>query len=203
MGEAVYSLLAEFPKPITDEQQKAIKNFFLEGSSAEEYWQNNRGIPGHEQKTKKEFWAEFKTKFPVVSEYLDSIGCLGKDKSNGLANWLDFGTVDDIEDSLKFNGREAGGSEMTYSAEVWHFASWEPLVNFLKTKFGASTAEYLSEEYAPSGVELIKLQRNEGIVQAILNQDKKFLLTLIGIHPSLDAQIEPLLKGAQKRKGIT
>jgi len=189
MGEAVYSLLAIFPKKITEKQQTTIKEFFLESFKAYEYWQDNRG----DKKAQKDFWKEFKTQFPTMSEYLASLNLLDGGV-NALSGNMDFGNEDYL-DQICFDGRE-----MTYSAEVWHFAHWEPLTNFMVKKFGATSADYLSDEDSPSGVELIRLMKNDGIIEALLGQDKKFLMTLIGIHPKLDAQIERLLKSSEKKE---
>jgi hypothetical protein len=189
MGSAYYSMLAEFPKKITAKQKKAITEFFVQGSQAYDYWQEH-----HDQKT-KEFWQGFRAKYPVLTEYLASAGMDEKD-TNDLAGSLSFGTGDDIQCSLAFTDVK-DKTELTYQAEVWHFANWEPLTDFLRVKFGASSVEYMSDEAAPGGVDLIRLQRSarqSEIVDALLKQNKKFLPTLIGIHPDLDALIEPLLR---------
>jgi hypothetical protein len=44
MGEAVYSIIAEFPEPVSDAKAKALKEFFLEGARAEDYWQEHRDL---------------------------------------------------------------------------------------------------------------------------------------------------------------
>jgi hypothetical protein len=195
MGEAYYSLLAEFPKAPTKKQERAIKDFFLEGDRAYEYWQEHRG-----QKP-KEFWPEFKKQFPVVSEYLAQTksgrkSLLDGDCGGDLAGYMDFAAEDsgpgNIEDSLKFDGKE-----LTYTAEVWHHATWNPLAEFLKKKFGAIEATWISDGETPTGVDimrLVKQAKSADIVDAILKQDKKFLMTLIGIHPDLDKRLDNVLR---------
>jgi len=134
MGECVYAMVAAFPKIVKDEQMSTIKSFFLEGARSQDYWQENRG------KKPQEFWPEFKEKFPQVCEYL---GRSDGDCNNslGLTGHLDFGTEEDLERLVLTRG-----ILLTYSAEVWHFADWGPLAEFMKRKFGAKEVLIASEE---------------------------------------------------------
>lgn len=34
-----------------------------------------------------------------------------------------------------------------YSAYVWHFADWDPMLDFIKRRYGAERYTWLSDEY--------------------------------------------------------
>jgi hypothetical protein len=139
MGEATYYTKILFKDEKTAEEKfSGIKEFFLEGTKAYEYWQANRG------KKREDFWAEFTQKFPLTSEYLDSLSrkFIGEDNNNALAGILDFGDEDDVEDNLKLDG-----NEIRYHAEVWHFADWTGFMHYIKKKFNAKACKYISDEY--------------------------------------------------------
>jgi hypothetical protein len=135
MGEATYYMKARFVV-LNEEKKEEIKKFFIEGSRAEDFWQDNRG------KEPSWFWKEFSEKFPEVTDYLLSQDGIGNDCNNSLAGLLDFGDEDTIDSQMEFEG-----NIMRYSAYVWHFANWDPLCGFLIKRFGASICDWLSDEY--------------------------------------------------------
>jgi hypothetical protein len=137
MGTARYYLKAQFPENITEEKFQTLKDFFLEGSKAEEFWQDNR------HKKSFDFWPDFEEQFPTVSLYLKDLNKFGKDCNNNLAGCLDFGFSDDIEANFTYSE-----NLLTYNAEVWHFADWELLTDFLKGHFGARKTGWISDGYA-------------------------------------------------------
>ena len=144
-----------------------------------------------------------------MSEYLASIGRLGEDCNNGLSGQLNFGSEDDIEHQLSISG-----NELSYAAEVWHFASWGPLAEFLKTKFGAGRVWCGSEE---EGVSLDSLRTEmehesfKELVRALLESlglpvpeggevNQEFLKTLLKSHPQKEQAIKTALTVIGKRK---
>jgi len=116
-----------------------IQSFYREGIKACNYWE------GHRKKEPTEFWPEFKKQFPLVYKYLD----LPKTKAtvnnkcdcnNALAGRLDFGEEDTIEMMC------ANGNQIWYSATVWYFADWTPLMKFIEKEFGAVATGWVSDE---------------------------------------------------------
>lgn len=161
MGEANFYLKAWFPsKQHLRRVLPAITRFVAEGTKAHNYWQTNRG------ETPEKFWPTFQKNFPVVSEYLDTIQppdsdkgryrisavgkksptlgpcksrtLLGGDCDHALLGNLDFGGEDDIG--------EYESGVLGYMALTWSHADWDPLVNFLKIKWGAVKGDWTSDE---------------------------------------------------------
>jgi len=133
MGEATYYCKLKFK----DEEQASInypkiKEYFAEGMEASDFWQENRG------KDEEQFWLEFEKNFPLIYRYVKEFHP-NADCNNGLSGALDFG--DEIED-LTLNE-----NEVWYFAYVWHFADWEPLLDFICNMVGAEYS-WLSDEYA-------------------------------------------------------
>jgi hypothetical protein len=138
MGQANYYLKARFesPEKASDALPK-IATFIVSGQKAETYWQSNRGRPSDQ------FWPQFDAEFPVVAEYLKSFGKHGGDCNNTLARYIDFGTEGEEEPEICMDS-----AVILFSACVWHFADWAPFCRFLGEKFGATAADWLSDEYA-------------------------------------------------------
>ena len=166
MGNAVYNLKVEFPNARHLRKNfPEIKRFWHQGIKAEKFWQENRDIP------RKEFWEAFSKKFPLVTEYLKTVpsteisgdvrivdisdrfptghgrwrevnSLFGKDNNNDLAGHLDFGWDENVLDNFKIDR-----NLLTFFADVWHFAEWESIINFLKIRYGALHGKYLSNEY--------------------------------------------------------
>ena len=78
----------------------------------------------------KEFWPEFKKRFPLISRYIKET-FPETDNDDVLAALINFGEKTDIE-NLCFSD-----SEIWYSASVWCFAEWEPMLSFICEKVGA------------------------------------------------------------------
>jgi hypothetical protein len=143
LGEAYYYMKAD---GCNDEKFEKIKQFFIEGAKSGDFWQENRGIFHKKELTPETlsgFWVPFEKEFPMVSKYLTSIGLFGKDFNNALAGYLDFGNPEEVEENIYLSK----DGELRYSAFVWHFADWNPLMKFLKTEFGLVNARYVSDEY--------------------------------------------------------
>lgn len=127
-----------------------IEKFIHEGASAEQFWQENRGIYDKPAPSQDLFWSQFREKFPVVSKYLKFIKKYGGDFDNDLAGYLDFGTEDDFEnlefdiDYIDDNYEEVG--QIKYSAYVWHLADWTGFMEFIQSEFKVKNARWLSEE---------------------------------------------------------
>jgi hypothetical protein len=143
MGEAVYYCKIYF------ESERAartalpkVKKFFRQGIKAHNYWQAHRdGTTPISQ-----FWLDIDKKFPEVSNYLKHDKLHGKDKNNELAGLLDFGSQDDL-DRLDV-GKDDSGWAIWYSAMVWHFADWDPMLTFAQKQYGATRYSWVSDEYA-------------------------------------------------------
>lgn len=150
MGECNYCIVAQFKNKPSEKKQKAIKDFFREGSQAEYYWQD------HRSQTSQEFWPAFRTLFPVVTEYLQTCTNVFNECFNGnsLSGLLNFGTEDEI-DNMRFY------KYFSYEPYVWHMADWGPLAKFMKTKFEATLVWTGSEEDGDSVDKLILEIENE------------------------------------------
>ncbi len=140
MGEAIY-----YMKVYCKSEKEAeallpkLQAFFEEGRQAEDYWQENRD----EKKSREDFWKEFAERFPLVTEYVNTIREAGGDKNNSLAGNLDFGEEDSIQ-----NMSLGEPSVIYYNSMVWHFAQWDPLADFIKVKFSeVEKVAWLSDEY--------------------------------------------------------
>jgi hypothetical protein len=138
MGEACYYIKGYNCSKETFEK---IKEFFLEGSKAEDWWQEHRGID--REGKRGEFWSEFEQNFPLVTKYMKFRKLFGKDCNNDLAGELDFGTEEDIGDSMYLDE-----DEFRYSAVIWHCATWDGIANYLKKEFGLKNVRWISEEDA-------------------------------------------------------
>lgn len=148
MGEAIYYLKVRFKD--TEEAKKAlplIKDFFVEGIKAENFWQKHRhGKP-------ENFWRVFQKRFPLVYEYLDSTKLLNKnDCNNSLAGCLDFMNCSNKVAENKVESYVLiHGTSILYSAEVWHLADWDPMCSFIEKKFGATASDWVSSDEMAEG----------------------------------------------------
>ena len=138
MGEAQYYAKAEFrSSEAAEEALPAVQTFVRELQEAYNWWQR------HREATWAAFWAGFTGKFPVVTEYLATVG-ISPANTNGsphdLSGYMDFGPSP--EDDVPFRGTP---DEIWFTAEVWHMTDWSHFCNFLKTKFGATKTVWSSE----------------------------------------------------------
>lgn len=118
---------------------KPIQEFLKEGALAKEFWQANRPIFQKEQPlSPDQFWMDFRTKFPMVMEYLNHMEFKG-DCDNGLSGLLDFGNIYDIEDAYVYRG------VIKHCALVWGMADWDPMLNFIGHKWHAIAWNYVSD----------------------------------------------------------
>ena len=137
MGEATYYLKACFKSGMEAKKNlEPIRAFLKEGCRAETFWRENR------DKKPETFWPEFEKQFPRVTEFAKYAGVFGEDSNNGLAGVLNFGDEDFVENAL----RKESGPIILYSAYVWHFADWEPMANFIVSKWGAKEVRWISDE---------------------------------------------------------
>lgn len=140
MGSCKYYLKAIFAKPLTTKQAKDIRGFMLEVSIAEQFWQDNRDNPP------SKFWPKFRRMYPLATAYLNvqGINTVDGDNNNALAGHLETGWLDEVMEAVQ--NIQAGQTEIRYCAEVWHLASWESLANWFKSKYGAQSVSWASEE---------------------------------------------------------
>lgn len=112
--------------------------FLEENENAYEFWQNNR-------KENPNFWDTFKIEYPITYGYLSGYTDVPLDtyNHNSLAGILGYTSNLDIHENLNKDDSEL---EITYSQEVWHHATWDPLIKMLTDKFECE-ADYLSDEY--------------------------------------------------------
>lgn len=141
MGEATF-----YCKIFFNTQQEAqaalpkIKKFITEGIEAEDFWQSRRN-DNCDDNTRKIFWSDFEQKFPEISNYLRHASYFGGDCNNRLAGLLDFGTPDEAEYV------DIDDNAIRYMAYVWHFADWEPWLDFVKKRYGAERFSWVNDEY--------------------------------------------------------
>jgi hypothetical protein len=110
-----------------------IKAFLEEGIEAFEWWQQNKT-------NEAIFWKGFETKFPNISDYLKTqTKAWGENCNSALSGCLDF--------NFEYIERPKSSREVRFSGLVWHFADWDPLCIYLKTKFNAVEALWISDEY--------------------------------------------------------
>ena len=141
MGEATYYMKGF---NCTEENFEKIKAFILEGTKAEDWWQEYRDCEGRGKRD--EFWKHFDKKFPTIVKYLKSINLHGKDCNNDLAGYLDFGMFDSEEDI--YDSVSLDGDEFRYHAYVWHFADWNGLAKFIQSEYGLRSIRWISDEYS-------------------------------------------------------
>jgi len=135
MGEATYYCKIRYNSDKErDKGYEFVKRFFYEGAKAEHYWQYNRGEDA------EGFWRGFDKEFPLVKEYLEKL-VKPSDHNKELAAFLNFGCVDDLDDSFQFID-----NEIWYEACVWHLSKWDSMLAFVDEKTG-SNSSWISDEY--------------------------------------------------------
>ena len=151
MGNATYYLKAKFPSMESlSTALPEIIAFILEGIKAEKWWEEHRTL---ESKGDRElFWLQFRPQFPTVYHYLQYAGFADGDCNSALSNIINFGNDEtvatDFFDDLYPNNSVACFNKplFMYNAYVWHLAVWDYFCDYLELKFGAISAEYLSDE---------------------------------------------------------
>lgn len=180
MAECSYRIKAKWPGKIPKETLKLIEKLFSENWKVEEYWQNNRNV------APKDFWPEFKKKFPATYQYVTH-ELEGDDDPEELSGIIDFGGRGISDEDQLIN---VGSNEIFYEAErVWHFADWSALAEWLRS-LGATKVIWDSEE---ERAEPFEYYNYNIIIEDILNH-KETLPTLMGINKELDELISEKLK---------
>jgi hypothetical protein len=143
MGEATYYCKIYFESERTAKSAlPKVRRFFKQGIKAYDYWQAHRDGTT----TAAQFWLDIDKKFPEVGNYLKHAGLYEDGKNNELSGKLDFGSLDDF-DRLDV-GKDDSGWAIWYSAMVWHFADWDPMLTFVQKQYGAERYSWISDEYA-------------------------------------------------------
>ena len=165
MGECTYYFKAQFKSDTAAKKAlPKIQKFLLENLKAQDFWQANRG----ESPTQEVFWEQFKEKFPITTAYLKSFNMLDGEKNNGLAGRLDLCSYPENVEYIQLDGSVIG-----YTAnDVWHFADWSPLAEFLKTQFGAIKVAISSEENGCGSLDSLQLFDYRGIVECLVKRAK-------------------------------
>jgi hypothetical protein len=183
MGECAYYFKAQFPTPkaAKEARPKALK-LLRQMVDAYDYYQ------GVNSENKSGTIKEFKTKFPLVWEYL-TIGFPDEtfEKVTHLSGKLDFCNnkediqLDDYDGVLSYQ-----------QSDIWHFTTWAGLVVYFEEKLGAVKAVWDNEENGVGSLDLLHLYDWEEIVSDIL--EKADLHTLLGVNSELDTMIEGRIK---------
>jgi hypothetical protein len=187
MGECAYYFKAQFKDDKTAKLTKPLmQQFLLEAQKAYSFWQGHRG-----DTDAKKFWREFSKDFPMTTAYAKEAKLYGKPQEK-LSGHLDFGQDENDVQYLNLSGSELG-----YCAtNVWHFADWSDLANFIKTYFKAIKVVVASEEDGCGSLESLNLYEYEEIVKALVKhvnslRDGGMLAARIKkIHPDLKALLE-------------
>jgi len=171
MGECAYRLKALWPiKGIPKESKDIIENFLKDFEEALRYWET-------EESYSDEFLEKFEKKFPAFTKFV---------KSTGINNFnteckLDLGENHEIyweSNTFSLN-----------ASQVWHFADWNPLANWIKS-LGAKRVIWESEEFKEDPFDFYDW---EEITKNILSK-KELLPLLKGINIDFDELIEERLK---------
>jgi len=193
MGECAYYMKAAFKSP-AEAKRAATKldNFFGEMKDAQDFYQEG-DVEGKKSLFRKNFWKEFRKRFPAVMEYVETLydykpGC----NTDVLCGNLDIGT-DENNECLVDGNVVAWGD-----ACVWHMANWAPLAAFIKSKFGATRVVWDHEENGCGSLDSLQLYDYQGIVEDIL-KNEALLPLLIGVHPDLTELVEQSIRVKSRR----
>lgn len=197
MGECAYYLKAAFKTPAEARRAASkLDAFFGEIKDAQDFYQEGdvEGRATSPAQFAKNFWKEFRKRFPAVMEYVESLddykpGC----DTDVLSGNLEIGA--DENNEFLVNGNVVAWGD----ACVWHMASWTPLAAFIKTKFGATRVVWDNEENGCGSLDSLQLYDYSGILEDIL-KNKALLPLLIGVNPSLTELVEARLKKKSRRK---
>ena len=165
MGECTYYLKAVFPHETdTVKLAEEIIDFLAESQVARDYWYTHAG------RTDPGGWDTIQRRFPQVWDYLDGVMDLYSDPPRslrggnhislgmtGLLNlvrWIPLPTDEEIrkqaaaEAGLMLSIRTTGsGQELRYFAEnIWHLADWDPFCAYLRRRWGAIGAGWVTDE---------------------------------------------------------
>lgn len=135
MGEATYYLKAKFTDPEQAQlAASALEELLNDFELGYRFWQDRRT----EYPT---FWTEFQDNFPLLFNFINNHTSVNTTKydHNSLAGVLSYTHSDVFDLTIDEN-------ELRYYAMVWHFADWDPLVNWLETNYQCK-ADYISDEY--------------------------------------------------------
>jgi hypothetical protein len=154
MGESVFIIKATYS---TAEKATAaadlLRTFLKQAMEAYDFWQRSRD---HPKPAAKEFWADFKGKFPLIVEMLNHLNeptptVDMKEWSNGLAGKLGvIGGEEDVSHVI------VKGKEVRYSAEVWHFSQWDHFARWILAATGADEVRWHSSQSEPDDWEAVK-----------------------------------------------
>ncbi len=126
MGTANYYMKCRVDK----KHMPKIRKFFKQGYEAEIFWQENK------KEKSSSFWNTFSKKFPDIFRMLKEYGVA---ETDNISAFLNFG----YEEKKPYwsNGI------MFYSAEVWHFANWDIIAQYLKKHCGVTNVKWISDEF--------------------------------------------------------
>lgn len=139
MGEATYYLKAQWKnRQAAHAALPKVKTFIEEVGKAYNFWQANRDSHMRDDA----FRADFQGQFPQAYDFLKFQKLADGDKLNDLAGNISFGD----EDQINEENPQVDGTCIKYRELTWHFANWGPFCEYLKLKFGAEKAGYVSDE---------------------------------------------------------
>lgn len=177
MGECAYYFKAACLKDV-QEVKEYLDEFFKEAREFYPLIDDSKSID----------WDECATRFPKLTEYLKEIDLFGKKDHNAFAGQVDFGQDENNETLVK---EDLLWQTVCWGdGNVWHFANWQPLCDFVQKKFPqVMRAIWGSEDDGIGCLESLKFFDWEEIVFSIL-KNKEALPLFIGSHKDLDRLID-------------
>ncbi len=178
MGMCLYAIKARFRSGQLKKIFPDIVEFWKQGTAAHQWYQANRSRCGSYyqsrslkkkeakafQEKKEAYWAEFKTKFPLIAEMLKGVKedghvdgkwqkhvpVLTLDPSSSLSGQIEFGDDPDSWERLA-----VFDNILYFEDEMWSMSNLTPLANYLKKKFKATKVRWISEDEKPGLFEAI------------------------------------------------
>ncbi len=139
-GEAIYYAKVYFKN--NDEAVTSLPKvhaFLMQCVDASE-WLSQNHVP---ENTKPVDLEGFAKSYPLASEFIRFM----EGKKVGPYE-VSERMLEDVGDRQEIDCIAFVDNYIRYCAYVWHFADWNPLLDFIVLKFGAQRACWLSDEYA-------------------------------------------------------
>ncbi len=139
MGEATY-----YAKVYFESNDKAVSSlpkvqaFLMECVNASEWLAQNH-IPTDTKPFDLEGFAKI---YPLANEFIRFV-----EEEKGRSGATRIGPLEDVGDLHEIDSMGVAERCIYYCATVWHFADWDPLMDFIVQKFGAVNGSWLSDEY--------------------------------------------------------
>jgi len=134
-----------------------IKKFIKEGLAAYNFWQRYRD---NKLYLEEKFWKDFGENFPQIADYLKFANIYGivDEGMNKLADYIAGFSSDFSRDGL-LNIELIENSEIFIYGNVWHFADWDPMMQYLLIKTAAIRYEWMSNEWIEQEYDLSEFEK--------------------------------------------